>query len=125
MVGFGAFGPFVNVGRGGEGTLDVRNGGTFVVAVEARSMRVGRAGDAGEGNGTLSITGGRRVEALFYDLAFDGGVGDVVVSGEGSTLAARGTEGAAAPDTDGDQGAFATIGGDGLAYVKQPPSVSS
>ena len=121
----GEFGPFLNVGRGGEGTLDVRNGGAVTLAGETSSIQVGYAGNQGKGDGTLTVTGGGRVEALFYNLAFDGGVGEISVSGQGSTLVASGAAGASAPISPEGQGAFVTVGrvGSGTLTVEDGAQV--
>lgn len=114
----GEFGPFINVGRGGEGTLDVRNGGTVTLTGESSSILVGRASNQGEGDGTLSITGGSRVESLFYNAAFEGGTGEILVSGAGSTLAAIGAAGPSSPFDEEGQGAFVTVGRDGTGTLR-------
>lgn len=122
----GAFGPFINVGLGGEGTLDVRNSGSVTLSGETSTFMVGRSIDQGQGEGTLNITGGGRVEALFYNVGVDGAKGHVSVSGPESTFAAVGSSGASDPFNPEGTGAFVTVGrsGEGTLAVQDGGQVT-
>jgi T5SS/PEP-CTERM-associated repeat protein len=102
-------GPFVHVGRNGEGALTVKNGGTLETQGITSSISVGRYEG---GDGTLDVLSGGRVDTLYFFAGRAGANGTAKVSGEGSVLSVTGVaeEGI---DYAGD-GAYAAIGrGDG------------
>lgn len=103
------FEPFVNVGQGGEGLLEIRDTGRLTISGPTSGVNIGRFED---GAGTLFVTSGGLIESLFYNIGRGGGsTGTVEVKGQDSLLLAQGVGGPSSEDSG--QGAFITVGRNG------------
>ena len=105
------FGPFINVGRGGNGEMTIRNDGRVLLEGPESDIIIGR----GSGEGTLTVNSGGRIEALFFNVGFDGGTGTMTLKGDDTILAATGTAGSSSGFAGG--GGFLTIGEQGTGTV--------